>query len=102
MAVDSIRAMATKSVRVIGNLQSFTEREEGTAGSLRYADLLVAIAGDSRTEAAQRVDRARMRSASGDVDGAREDLQWVLDAAPPGLDLDRLSILIQQLSQDRR
>ena len=89
-------------VRLIGNLQSFTEREEGTAGSLRYADLLVAIAGDSRTEAAQRVDRARLRSASGDVDGAREDLQWVLDAAPPGLDLDRLSILIQQLSQDRR
>ena len=62
----------------------------------------MAIAGDSRTEAAQRVDRARLRSSSGDVDGAREDLQWVLDAAPPGLDLDRLSTLIQQLSQDRR
>ena len=89
-------------VRLLGNLQSFTEREEGAQASLRYADLLVAIAGESRAEAAQRVDRARLRSTSGDPAGAREDLLWILHAAPPGMDLDRLAEMIDQLGREGR
>ena len=84
-------------VRLLTNLQSFTERESGAAESMRYADLLVAIAGDSRSEAAQRVDRARLRTQSGDLKGAREDLSWVLEAAPPGMDTQRLQEMIRQL-----
>lgn len=89
-------------LRLIGNLQSFTERTEGISGSLRYSDLLVAAAGETRAEAAQRVDRARLRSASGDLKGARDDLRWVLEAAPAGLDLDRLSSMIDQLDNEGR
>lgn len=81
-------------VRLVSNLQSFTERDEGPAESLRYADLLVAIAGEPAAEAQQRIQRARLRSVTGDLPGAREDLRWVIAAAPPGVDVERLSALL--------
>ncbi len=89
-------------VRMVTNLQSFTERSEGAAASLRYADLLVAIAGDSRSEAAQRIDRARLRHQAGDLAGAREDLRWVLDSGPEGIGRDRLESMLERLDPDRR
>jgi len=89
-------------MRLVGNLQSFTERDESAVASLRYADLLVAIAGDTRSEAAQRVDRARLRSRTGDLARAREDLEWIVKAAPPGVDLEQLTEMIDRLSQDGR
>mgnify|MGYP003346659579 CR=1 FL=1 len=46
--------------RMLTNLQTFTERNEGPAESLRYLDLLVAVAGDDRATAAQRVERSRV------------------------------------------
>ncbi|MFO1458391.1 MAG: transglutaminase family protein [Verrucomicrobiota bacterium] len=81
-------------VRLVSNLQSFTERDEGPGESLRYADLLVAIAGEPAAEAQQRIQRARLRSVTGDLSGAREDLRWVIAAAPPGIDVERLSALL--------
>jgi len=85
-------------VRLVTNLQAFTERESGASASLHYADLLVAIAGDPRTEAAQRVDRARLRAQSGEIIGAREDLTWILEAAPAGIDPDRIADMIRRLT----
>jgi len=84
-------------VRMLTNLQAFSEREEGAATALRYADLLVAVAGDRRAEAGQRLERARLRTQCGDNDGAREDLRWILDAAPPGVDLERISGMYRAL-----
>ena len=51
-------------VRLVSNLQSFTERDEGP-GILRYADLPVAIAGELAAEAQQRIQRARLRERHG-------------------------------------
>lgn len=84
-------------VRMLTNLQSFAEREEGAAASLRYADLLVAVAGEPRAEASQRLERVRLRVACGDAEGARSDLRWILDAAPAGVDLERISAMYRQL-----
>jgi len=86
---DILRRLAT-------NLQAFTERDSGAAESLRYADLLVAIAGSPTAEAQQRLQRARLRSLAGDPAGAREDVQWVVNAAPPGVDIGRLSELLEE------
>ena len=87
-------------VRLVSNLQSFTERDDGPAESLRYADLLVAIAGEPAAEAQQRIQRARLRSVTGDLPGAREDLRWVIAAAPPGVDVERLSALLPPGEQE--
>ena len=89
-------------VRLLGNLQSFTERDENPAASLPYADLLVAVAGDSRSEAAQRIDRARLRSRTGDLVGARADLQWIVETSPPGFVLDQLNEMIERLDAASR
>ncbi|MBN9693614.1 MAG: trypsin-like peptidase domain-containing protein [Verrucomicrobia bacterium] len=84
-------------VRLLGNLQSFTERDESPAASLPYSDLLVAVAGDARSEAAQRIDRARLRSRTGDLVGARADLQWIVDTSPPGFVQEQLQEMIERL-----
>ncbi len=89
-------------VRLLGNLQSFTERDENPAASLPYADLLVAVAGDSRSEAAQRIDRARLRSRTGDLAGARADLQWIVETEPPGFVLEQLNEMIERLDAASR
>ena len=92
-----LMAAATKRaivVRLLTNLQSFTERDEGAAASLRYADLLVGIAESPWSEAGQRMLRARLRSRAGDVAGARDDLRKVVDIAPPGVDVEGLSALL--------
>ncbi|MCW5556837.1 MAG: trypsin-like peptidase domain-containing protein [Verrucomicrobiae bacterium] len=82
--------------RLLGNLQSFTERDVGAAESLRYMDLLVAIAGSPTAEAQERIQRARLRSLAGDPTGAREDLQWIVDTAPPGIDVERVAEFLER------
>jgi serine protease Do len=85
-------------VRLVTNLQAFTERESGAAASLHYADLLVVLAAEPRAEAAQRVDRARLRAQSGDPAGASADLRWILESAPEGMDAERIAEMIRRLN----
>ncbi len=87
-------------VRMLTNLRAFAERDEGAAASLHYSDLLVTVAGDPRAEAGQRIDRARLRVRCGDPAGARADLRWVLDVAPPGVDLERLAEMVRRLAEE--
>ncbi len=87
-------------VRMLANLQAFTEREEGAAASLRYADLLVAVAGEARAEANHRIDRARLRAQCGDLEGSRADLKWILDTAPPGIDAERIAETYRRLRDE--
>lgn len=88
-------------VRLVNNLLAFSERQESAAAALPYADLLVAIAANPRTQAAQRIDRARLRAEAGDLAGAREDLRWILEAKPEGTDLDRVGDLLRRLEGAR-
>ena len=85
---------------MLANLRAFSEREEGAAASVRYADLLVAVAGEPRAEANQRLDRARLRAQCGDTEGSRGDLKWILDAAPPGVDLERIAEMYRRLREE--
>jgi regulator of sirC expression with transglutaminase-like and TPR domain len=85
--------------RMLVNLQTFTESKEGPAESLRYLDLLVALAGDDRATAAQRIERSRVRLMSGDRAGAREDLKWILEKEPAGIDIERVADMIRRLDR---
>lgn len=86
-------------VRMLTNLAVFAERSGGQAAALPYQDLLVAVAGDVRAEARQRVERAQLRQRTGDLDGTREDLQWIVDHVPPGLEVDRVTELLERLKE---
>ncbi len=88
-------------VRLVNNLLAFSERQDGPAASLPYADLLVAIAPDTRAQSAQRIERARIRAQSGDIEGARSDLRWILDAMPMGTDTDRVAELLRRMESGR-
>jgi regulator of sirC expression with transglutaminase-like and TPR domain len=71
-------------IRMINNLRSFTMERSGIEAALPYSDLLVALAPDARSAAAERVDRARLKSQIGDRDGAAADLRAVLETVPTG------------------
>jgi len=88
-------------VRLITNLLRFTEDARGAASALPYADLLVAIASDPSSEARHRIERSRLRWTSGDTTGIREDLGWVLDQEPPGVDLKRIADAWESLDPQR-
>ena len=71
-------------IRMINNLRSFTMERSGIEAALPYSDLLVALAPDARSAAAERVDRARLKSQIGDREGAAADLRAVLETVPTG------------------
>jgi regulator of sirC expression with transglutaminase-like and TPR domain len=71
-------------IRMINNLRAFTMESSGGESALPYSDLLVAIAPDARNAAAERVDRARLKSQIGDREGAAADLRAVLETVPAG------------------
>jgi regulator of sirC expression with transglutaminase-like and TPR domain len=80
--------------RLLRNLMAAAEREDKPEDSLRYLDLIVALQPESALE---RLSRGMLRLRLGDSAGAREDLQWLLDTAPPGLDLERVAELYRSL-----
>lgn len=71
-------------IRMIHNLRAFTMERSGVESALPYSDLLVALAPDARSAAAERVDRARLKSQLGDRDGAAADLRAILETVPTG------------------
>ncbi len=80
-------------VRMLRNLLSIANRGSESAEALPYADLLVAVSRDP----AERLTRLSLRLQRGDTTGAREDVQWLLKARPDGVDLERLSSLLESL-----
>ncbi|MEY2409403.1 MAG: serine protease Do [Verrucomicrobiota bacterium] len=81
-------------VRMLHNLQGIAEHDGNSRDVLRYLDVLVALSIDS---AADRLLRARMRIQNRDIPGAREDLKWILDHQPDGVDLERVLQLYEAL-----
>ena len=71
-------------VRMLRNLLGGAERERDGPAMIRYLDALLAIEPDS---ASDRWMRARLRYFSDDRFAAREDLDWLIERAPDGLDL---------------
>jgi regulator of sirC expression with transglutaminase-like and TPR domain len=80
--------------RMLRNLQGIAERNGSLTEVLRYLDLIVAVAPDSATD---RLLRARLRIQTRDGTGAKEDLKWILDRQPDGVNLERVAELYQSL-----
>jgi len=76
------------AVRMLRNLVDVEiNRRQTPGGAEGYIELLLAIEPNSAQE---RFQRALLRIQDKNVDGAREDLDWLLDKRPPGLDYPRL------------
>jgi len=81
-------------IRMLQNLLRLAQPQESTADSLRYLDLIVALAPDAPLE---RYSRALLRLRAGDQPGAKQDLKWLLDTQPAEIDLERLMELYHSL-----
>jgi regulator of sirC expression with transglutaminase-like and TPR domain len=93
---EQVKAASKKEiiVRMLHNLTGVAERTESNNDSLRYLDLILALTPDS---AADRLQRARMRLQTNDTAGAKQDLRWLLDHEPVGVDLERVAELYHSL-----
>jgi regulator of sirC expression with transglutaminase-like and TPR domain len=80
--------------RMLRNLLGIAQRNGNASETLRYLDVIVALNPDS---AADRLQRARAQMQCGENAAAKEDLRWVLDHEPAGVDLDRLMELYRSL-----
>jgi serine protease Do len=80
--------------RMLRNLASFAQSDEDLGESLPYLDLLIAINED---EASYRLERSWIRLRNRDQDGAKEDLQWILDHEPDGVSLNRVREALESL-----
>ncbi|MBI5772590.1 MAG: trypsin-like peptidase domain-containing protein [Verrucomicrobia bacterium] len=81
-------------VRMLRNLVSIALKAEATDNLLRYLDVLLAIAPDSGMDY---WSRAVLRLRAGDRAGAKEDLRWLMEKEPPGIDIDRVVELYRSL-----
>ena len=75
-------------VRMLQNLLNVAEREKDTNGMLRYVNAIVAVAPDA---AQHRGMRAILRHKAGDRDGALQDVDWLLEHQPEGLNVEALA-----------
>jgi serine protease Do len=81
-------------VRVLHNLLGLTEDEKDIPGALRYLDAILAITPDAGRE---RWLRAGLRYNVKQLDGAKEDADWLLDHQPDGIDPERVRELRKRL-----
>lgn len=78
-------------LRLLLNLASFSKKP---ADALPYLDLMVDLDPDSSQD---RLQRAMTRAKAGDVAGAKEDLEVLIERKPEDLNMDRLQEFYQKL-----
>jgi serine protease Do len=81
-------------LRIVRNLQGMARDRESASDSLGYLDLIIDLAPESPME---RLDRAILRLRNGDKPGAKEDLKWILEKEPAGMDLEKVRELHRSL-----
>jgi regulator of sirC expression with transglutaminase-like and TPR domain len=81
-------------VRMLHNLLGIAQHTESSTEALGYLDVSLALEPDA---ALDRLDRAMVRVQTGDTGGAKQDLKWLLDHQPRGVDLDRIADLYHSL-----
>ena len=74
-------------VRMLRNLIRGAIDNRETERALPYFDLLLVIAPE---EPQERLGRAILLFQSGDPIRAKEDIDWLIDTKPPGMEIDRL------------
>lgn len=95
---DHLAAAAPRVIirRMISNLMGVAERSRDTEAMLRYAEAAVAI---DQQAVADRGLRAVLRHQTGRRAAALADLDWILEAKPAGLDLDRIRQMREQFER---
>lgn len=85
------------AVRMLRNLVDIEiNREQTPDGAADYLELLLAIEPEAARE---RFQRALLRMQDDNVPGAKEDLDWLLEHRPPGIDYDRLEVFRETLAE---
>jgi regulator of sirC expression with transglutaminase-like and TPR domain len=74
-------------VRMLHNLQGIAGRSEDVPAMLRYLDAILIVSPDSPED---RMFRAFFRYRSGLGEEALEDLNWLIEHEPEGIDLERV------------
>lgn len=72
-------------VRMLRNLVGIEMSERRPSKARPYIDLILAVAPE---ESQERFQRALLRYQDEDVEGAKEDFDWLLERQPPELDID--------------
>jgi regulator of sirC expression with transglutaminase-like and TPR domain len=91
-------APATKRaivVRMLHNLLNLARGDRDLEGMLRYLDAILAVAPDAGRE---RGLRAVLRAQTGRRDEARQDVNWLLEHKPEGVDLNAVRALQRVLN----
>ena len=81
-------------VRMLRNLIGVSNNNEPPETVLRYLNTLILLQPDSPQE---RLNRALMHMRLKKNEKAKEDVRWLLDNNPPGLNRERLLELFQRL-----
>jgi regulator of sirC expression with transglutaminase-like and TPR domain len=78
------------AIRMLRNLVDLEINQNKTPdGAADYIELLLAIQPDAAQE---RFQRALLRLQDDNMQGARDDLDWLLEHRPPGIDYRRLEV----------
>ncbi len=98
---EDLRSVDKKSIiiRMLNNLLNVAEREKDQEGMLRYLSAILAIVPDA---AQQRGLRAILRHKSGDRDGALQDVDWLLEHQPEGIDQEALREFRRLITQSEK
>jgi serine protease Do len=86
-------------VRIVRNLQSIAGRRQDLPGVMRYLDAILAIVPDS---AEDRMFRAFYRYRSGQDALALEDLDWLIEHRPAGIDFERVDQLRESIVRRKK
>jgi regulator of sirC expression with transglutaminase-like and TPR domain len=85
-------------VRMTRNLISAANRSGPGDPPLRYLEIICALEPGS---ARDRLNRGLLRAQAGDTAGARDDLLFVLEKKPAGIDLDRVEEVLRRLQREK-
>jgi regulator of sirC expression with transglutaminase-like and TPR domain len=101
LRTEQLAAVGKKAivVRMLQNLLNVAGREKDSAGILRYLDAILTVDPEA---ADARALRAGVLYQQGDRAGALQDVDWLLDRQPDGLDLDRVRQMKRILSGPER
>src|SRR5207248_11745726 len=86
---EDLRPVSKKAilVRMLHNLLGLTRKEGDIPAALRYLDTILALAPDAGNE---RLLRAAGRFQLGNKAGASEDVDWLVEHEPQGIDRERV------------
>lgn len=85
-------------VRMLQNLTSIARNERDGEAMLRYLDLIVTVTPDTPEE---RWLRAQLRYHAGQKEGSLEDVQWLLEKQPEGIELEAVQGLQKLLKSEQ-